>query len=205
MSASRLFFSKAPVEPFVSSRLARWIVAIIIVTAVANAGIAGIYVHQQHNIHRIKTIADTIHHGRIDLAKGFLHLSQDGGHGSPFDRSKGLALINQSISSLERSIGDLGLGDAARWENFDKSLRSFRSRLAEASKSGADTQTQQVSMRLAFNELEEQDVLLDNFAQAHYNKVSSEVFREVVKPCIPLVAAARPDPERWLAAGFGRP
>lgn len=178
MSASRLFFSKAPVEPFVSSRLARWIVAIIIVTAVANAGIAGIYVHQQHNIHRIKTIADTIHHGRIDLAKGFLHLSQDGGHGSPFDRSKGLALINQSISSLERSIGDLGLGDAARWENFDKSLRSFRSRLAEASKSGADTQTQQVSMRLAFNELEEQVVLLDNFAQAHYNKVSSEVFRE---------------------------
>jgi hypothetical protein len=41
---------------------------------------------------------------RIDLAKGYLHVSLAGSPQSPFDRAQGLALLDQAGSSLERAL-----------------------------------------------------------------------------------------------------
>ena len=61
--------------------------------------------YQQRNLLGLAS-ADltTIRQARIDLAKGFLHVSLGDYSASPFNRDQGLALLNQAMASLENSV-----------------------------------------------------------------------------------------------------
>ncbi len=178
MNATKLSFGVAGARPDASPHLIRWILIVVVFAALVYAGMAWLYIQHRQAVQQATAISDSISQARIELGKGFLHLSQSGDPGSPFNREKGLALLRQSMGSLDAAFADLGLFGEDTWQDFRRSLHSSGTRLAELSEAGMDEQTRQTNLRITFNELEEQAHLLGNLARTRLQDVSNHLFQE---------------------------
>jgi|GEM_PF-954407 len=162
------------------SELNRLIPVVILVSALLCAGLAWLYVEHRSAIKSATAVVDEIHWARVELGKGFLHLSQDGGPGSPFDRGKGLVLLRQSLSSFEKAMRDLGLFGTGQWEEFRARIRSFQTRLTEMSHPGAGERMKRERIRIAFGELEEQADRLNDLAEARLREKADQLYWEFI-------------------------
>ncbi|HOI75491.1 MAG TPA: PAS domain S-box protein [Syntrophales bacterium] len=161
-----------------SPRFNRWILAVLVSAALVCADMAWMYIRHQELVKQATMITDNISQARIELGKGFLHLSRSEHRDSPFSREKGLALLRQSIGSLDAAVVDLGLSGKEEWQSYRRSLRFSAAHLAELSDAGMDEQTRQISIRIAFNEMEERAGILGNLAKTHLQDISDRLFRE---------------------------
>jgi PAS domain S-box-containing protein len=133
------------------------IMAFILVGAI----LAWMHVQEQALLRQAEAEVATVRHARVDLAKGFLHLSLGAEPGSPFQVSQGLALLDQAIHSLDQDLAQHRAGREDLLESFRISNLTFRSRLAEWRAGGPNQETKEVALRMAFGELERYATELD--------------------------------------------
>lgn len=85
---------------------------------------------QRHTLRAALTEVEDLREARIDLSKGFLHLTLAGQPGSSFGQAEGLALLRQSIASLDRAAMRLGADQKDAAASFDNSVSRFETILA---------------------------------------------------------------------------
>jgi len=96
------------------------------------AGLAFLRYEQARILDRANGIIDNISKARMDLEKGFLHVTLAGAPNSPFSAGEGRALIDQAIESIRESgkevlTGQNGpLQQGRSWGDFEKKAAEFR-------------------------------------------------------------------------------
>lgn len=81
-----------------------WVWAVMLLVCVTCAGLVAFQARQGERNERAYEAVRLLRNTRLDLTKGFLHLSESGRPGSPFSRAQGLALIDQATDRLERDL-----------------------------------------------------------------------------------------------------
>lgn len=108
-----------------------------------------------------------IRQARIDLSKGFLHVCLAGYPDSPFSLEEGMALLGQSIDSLDRSRESLERVGRDSQEGFKESVAAFQDELRALRALGVPEPAQMVGLRVTFRELERQADRVDKLTHAH--------------------------------------
>ncbi|MFO1320010.1 MAG: response regulator, partial [Burkholderiales bacterium] len=98
----------APLSPLRQASLwshaATWIAAVL--ATVILAGITWLHVEQRRTLAHGEETLGRLLSARIDLARGFLHLSLVGDALSPFDRTQGEALVRQALDTFDAVAAD---------------------------------------------------------------------------------------------------
>jgi|GEM_PF-6305768 len=69
--------------------------------------VLGLHVQQRNAITETSDLLDNVRSARIDMAKGFLHLSMAGEAASPFSKQQGAVLMKQALESFQDSFDEL--------------------------------------------------------------------------------------------------
>lgn len=174
MKAPRLFPS-APASPRLFSHSLLWIWSAILLSVLVCTTVFWLHVLQRQTLRMALSELENIRQARIDLGKGFLHLSLAGSPDSPFGQAEGLALLQQAISSFDHALAGLGGVEKDSADAFRQSVGAFEARLAEWKKEGMSQPGKAVSLRIAFNELERQADGIDTQTQRHLLQLSAEL------------------------------
>ena len=70
--------------------------------------VLGLHVQQRSAITETSDLLENVRSARIDMAKGFLHLSMAGDGASPFSRQQGSVLMKQAQEAFQASFNELG-------------------------------------------------------------------------------------------------
>lgn len=149
-----------------------WAWGAILASVLVCAAISWIHLQQRRVLARTVNALQDVRQARIDLAKGFLHTSLAGDMASPFNRDQGLALLEQSIASLDDALrrsasrpAPPNSSAAASLTAFRDGVRVFRARLASWSGPVARQPELETELRIAFYDLERQADLIDGQTQ----------------------------------------
>ena len=132
---------------------------------------------QRHTLRAALTEVEDLREARIDLCKGFLHLTLAGQPGSSFGQAEGLALLRQSISSLDRAAMRLGTDQKDAAASFNNSVSRFETILAKWQKGGTERAAQEVALRVSFQQLELQANEIDTLSQRRLRRLSQQLDR----------------------------
>jgi PAS domain S-box-containing protein len=119
---------------------------------------------------------EEIRQARVELAKGFLHLSLGGERDSPFSRESGVALLGQAVASFERTLAGGGKLNTEEIRQFHLRARAFQGLLADWREAPA-SQDRLVALRLAFGDLERRADGLDTMAQDRIRRLAEDAKR----------------------------
>ena len=155
-----------------------WVWGAVIGSLLVCSAIFWIHYQQSIAISRTAQLVDGFRRARVDLAKGFLHVSLDSGATSPFNRDQGIALLKQATDEMRHAVitGDadhvIDQQEAHALEQFETADRHFSSVLnafLEDQATGPEIETQ---LRLAFYDLERQADLIDGMNQRDLRELS---------------------------------
>ncbi len=148
--------SKGMPRPGVLFRSRYWTVGAVAVSLLVCALMTAL--HFQHGLAMQSALDDleNLRQARIDLGKGFLHLSLDGDASTPFDHEEGLVLLRQAVTALGKSLSRLGRADAETVAAFRDNVARFEGLLDQWRGNDAHDSAQAVELRIAFHELERQ-------------------------------------------------
>ncbi|WP_200374408.1 ATP-binding protein [Thiocystis violacea] len=125
---------------------------------------------------------EDIRRSRIDLAKGFLHLSLAEHPGSPFGEDSGAALLRQSIASFQRSLEPAASVGAPELERFRRSAGEFERLLGIWTRDrdqGSQTDLSQtlLALHIAYGDLERQAEQADEAARLLLERIAARTDR----------------------------
>ncbi|TGU71574.1 PAS domain S-box protein [Geomonas terrae] len=132
---------------------------------------------QRQTLRAALTEVEDLREARIDLSKGFLHLTLAGQPGSSFGQAEGLALLRQSISSLDRATMRLGADHKDAAASFNDSVSRFETILAKWQKGGTARAAHEVALRVSFQQLELQANEIDTLSQKRLRRISQQLDR----------------------------
>ncbi|WP_129126451.1 hybrid sensor histidine kinase/response regulator [Geomonas oryzae] len=132
---------------------------------------------QRHTLRAALTEVEDLREARIDLCKGFLHLTLAGQPDSPFGQAEGLALLRQSISSLDRAAMRLGADQKDAAASFNNSVSRFETILERWQKGGTARAAHEVALRVSFQQLELQANEIDTLSQKRLRGISQQLER----------------------------
>lgn len=188
---SRDLSQAARLRRFVIS-LGAWTWTAILLSAAVCAAISWMHFHHRDSTRQVVEILENVRKARIDLARGFLHLTLADGSGEPFDRAQGIALLDRSIRSLQTTIATaerLGVirSDEAWIEpGFESSVRTFRNRVAAWSNDEKNA-TSLTRLRSAFSELERHADQVDDITRRNLDVLNNRLQKQFERA---LLAAA---------------
>lgn len=151
----------------------RWLWVAVILSILVCMLIAWLYYQQQQALEQSITTLDTIRQARIDLAEGFLHASLAADPAMPFDREKGLAVLDQSIVAFESSAALLEQHDQST-AAFQRNVQAFHERLA-AWRTATATPESVVELSVALDQLEGAADRLDEQLRAGLRRQSERL------------------------------
>ncbi|PWR72628.1 PAS domain-containing sensor histidine kinase [Methanospirillum lacunae] len=145
-----------------------WIWAVILFTIFVCFSITWLHYHEQDEIKHITNDLDLLGTARIDLIKGFLHTTQGEETSSPYDKSQGYALLDQSIDSFEETINEIEKNHP-QYKNdelthtalFRDQVENFKNILNLMVRSSVHDDNLQIKLRVTLYNLEQQANLLD--------------------------------------------
>lgn len=137
---------------------------------------------QETTVRRARYLLTDLREARIDLAKGFLHLTLAGAPQSPFRVDQGLALLQQSILTLqdaEKQITSSGVAQpaiASLSATFRTKAALFQEQVL-AFRRGDKTERArlEVSLRLAFHDLDRLAQRMDFDGQGDLNRLAAHL------------------------------
>jgi two-component system, sensor histidine kinase and response regulator len=118
---------------------------------------------QQHSLQSITQNINEQRQARVDLAKGFLYVSLADTEDSPFQKGYGLALLQQAMTSLQQSNLNLDRQHPNETEKFADSLQTFKIQLESWKIATEKHIDQEVALRVAYHELEQQAEQSDTY------------------------------------------
>ncbi len=135
--------------------------------------IAWLHLRQKETLEREVVLLEDLGQARIDMALGFMHLSLGDNPASPFDRGVGHTLLQQGISSFEKACSNLSPANPGTFENFQHSIKTFRTLLEAFDPEAGVTPASAASLRIAFDDLETQATALDGMIKERLEAISS--------------------------------
>lgn len=135
--------------------------------------IAWLHLRQKETLEREVVLLEDLGQARIDMASGFMHLSLGDNPASPFDRGVGHTLLQQGISSFEKACSNLSPANPGTFENFQHSIKTFRTLLEAFDPEAGVTPASAASLRIAFDDLETQATALDGMIKERLEAISS--------------------------------
>ena len=149
-----------------------WIWSAVILSFLVCIMVTWLHVQQKRELRTALKSFETIRQARIDLTKGFLHLSLASAPGSPFGRAQGLVLLRQAISSFDNSLALAGRPNKSVADDFHKSVDDFEGHLAQWEKTRGSATAKTVALRISFYRLERQADRLDDEIQRSLSRRS---------------------------------
>jgi len=138
-----------------------WTWAAFAVSAAVCLAIIWLHYDQEETMRRSRRLLTDLREARLDLARGFLHLTLADDPRSPFRREEGIALLDQSIAALREAEIQVIPETVPRPEDrgwvqtFQAKATAFREQLSAYNRADAATRRdRQLPLRLAFHELE---------------------------------------------------
>lgn len=145
-----------------------WIWVVILFTILVCFSISWLHYHEQSEMQHITNDLDLLGTARIDLIKGFLHTTQGKEISSPYDKSQGYALLDQSIHTFEETINEIEKNhplysneNLVRTTHFREHVENFKNNLNLITHSPVDDNNLQIQLRVSLYDLEQQADLLD--------------------------------------------
>ncbi|MEF8768492.1 MAG: ATP-binding protein [Candidatus Accumulibacter phosphatis] len=149
------------------------IVAAILLGLCIIALLSWLHYEQRRALQQATRHVQELRQAQVELAKGFLQISLAGTSGSSFSQHTGLALLQQSVLSFERSLDQLGVLDGVEAEAFRRSAEAFRARLAAWRQAPATDQRGLVALRIAFADLERRTDRVDHAARRYIETLNA--------------------------------
>lgn len=125
-----------------------WVALTLASTLLVSGAVVAMYVVQDQALAAATGIVRELRQGRIDLYQGFLHAVLARGEASPWERGRGLALMQQGVAELR---GALKKVDDPTGQRLQEKLAQFAAVLGRA---GAPDARREVELRLAFYDLD---------------------------------------------------
>ncbi|MBU5613891.1 hybrid sensor histidine kinase/response regulator [Geomonas azotofigens] len=147
----------------------------------------GLQVQQRQTLQLALRELEGLRQARIDLNRGFSHLTLSGQPGAPFGQAEGLALLNQAIQSFERSQAHLQSENRPTVDTFRQRVAAFKDSLSRWKQETGDKSRREVALRVAFYQLEAQADQLDTLTQLNLRQLLNQLNRQFA---IALAAAA---------------
>ena len=148
--------------------------------------IIGLQNHQEETLRRYRRLLTDLREARVDLARGYLHLSLSSDRLSPFSREEGLALLDQSIEALREVQGQITPAVTPPARNgglvgeFQAKSGAFREQLTAYCGAGpAALRDREVSLRLSFHELERLVQRMDDAGQGALQALSARLHAQI--------------------------
>jgi PAS domain S-box-containing protein len=110
---------------------------------------------------------------RLDLSKGFMHLTQSDAPDSPYSREQGLALLRQAVRRMERQFAP---ADVERARVFAAKVADLGARMEE--RTTRDERGVRAELRMAFYQVEREAEVLDAHLQTRLAALSARNRRE---------------------------
>jgi PAS domain S-box-containing protein len=144
--------------------------------------ITALHYTQEATLHQSRQLLSSLREARIELGKGFLHLTLAGDPRSPFHQEKGIAYIDQAIASM-RDAGELITisssdikAHAELGNSFQAKAIAFRQQLLDyAHAEPATRQNLELPLHLAFHDLENLSQQVDSVHQANLNSMTTRL------------------------------
>jgi len=119
------------------------------------SAMAWLHLRHQEILTNARQRLETMRLARIELAKGFLAISLADAPGSPFQRTQGVALLQQALSSFTTEVATLDALDTATAATFRDGIRAFQSILLDLNPATAGKrQEKDTLLRISYHELE---------------------------------------------------
>ncbi len=152
-----------------------WVAGPIVLTLLVCTAVSLIHVTQKRALESMVLSQEQFRQARIELAKGYLYVSLAGEPDVPFDRGQGLALLKQSVASMQQALDRNGLPatNTAAMSDFRKKVASFSVLLGRYSASSSPDPALDTQLRVAFYGLERQADVVDARIQEHMRALSS--------------------------------
>jgi PAS domain S-box-containing protein len=159
-----------------------WTWTVAVLSLAVCLAITALHYSQEATLHRSRELLSSLREARIELGKGFLHLTLAGDPRSPFHREEGMAYLDQAIVSMKDAGGQLTIGSrdgkphAELGESFQAKVIAFRQQLLEyAHAEPAARQNLELPLHLAFHDLENLSQQVDSVHQANLNSMASRL------------------------------
>ena len=119
--------------------------------------------------------ASSIRQARIDLIKGFMHISFSSSSDTPYQADEGEALLKQSVQSFGETLARTGQTDPESAHAFQENVSAFLTQLEDWKTSG-QTQDKLVRLRIAFADLERRASFIDRDMRQHVQQHLTHLF-----------------------------
>ena len=154
-----------------------WGLAALALSLLICGGIAVLQAAQVQSLEQISRTLDTLRLARVDLSKGFLYSTLGADPESPFSRSQGLALLDQGLSSMERSLTALDWDDRTLLTAFNNEARRFRATL-EQWRMSREQRDVELQLRILFHALEQRADRIDVEIRRGLSRFQSDFTRQ---------------------------
>ncbi len=144
-----------------------WILSALLLSVLTCVAVVTTHVNEKRALRSAMESLDDFRQARLDLYKGFVHLSLAGASDTAFSQADGRALLSQAIRSFEQSLAHLQEDASGSADEFRRTSAVFQERLDRWKSGGGDHPAQTVELRLAFKALDEQARAVDRDTQAH--------------------------------------
>jgi len=149
-----------------------WIWGAFLLAFLICAAIAWMHAQGRETMRAALGRFENIRQARIDLSKGFLHLSLGEEPGAPFGQAEGVALLRQALASFEDALQRQAGVEGQTAEEFRHKVDAFDASLERWKNAGQTKAGQAVALRVAFNDLERRADAIDLQAQRHVMELS---------------------------------
>ena len=153
------------------TRLWGW--TVVALSLFACGGLAALHAIGRHALDRTVAALDTVRHGRVDLANGFLHIALAGDSQS-FDRGQGLALLAQALGAFEDAQGQLEEAGVPAG-SLQRLAAEFQAALEDWRRTQANSLQAEAALRLAYFRLESQVDRIDRAARDRLRAFSADL------------------------------
>ena len=148
-----------------------WVWGVVVLSVLVVVVIAWLHFQQRETLGLTVKSLDQIREARIELNEGFLHVMLAGDPGSPFERERGLALLEQAVGSVSRAAAELERGNQAARE-FQDDVRTFRALLESWSQATEPRSDVGTKLRIAFHRLERRADEIDDSTREGLRRLS---------------------------------
>ena len=142
-----------------------WTWGAIVLAAFVIALIALLVLRHQEAMELVTRRVESVQQARIDLAKGFLHVSLAGDPSAPSDPVEGAALVQQALAAFDSALTVLEPAGGEATAAFRRSAGAFGDRLAEWQAATAPDAGLAVRLRVAYSDVEREAVRLETLVQ----------------------------------------
>lgn len=151
-----------------------WIWSVVLLSFFVCGLVAWMHFQERRILIQALSGLENIRQARIDLAKGFLHVTMGDEPNLPFGMREGTALLQQAISSFKEALSQQGLVDENLAREFQQNVNLFQESLTSWKKRNPKPEDM-VALRVAFGKLEREADLIDSGTALRLNRLAERL------------------------------